>query len=129
MNSKELRIGNWVEWNGIVENKIRTPEVHQIGTISRNAVRFFDENSSSFRLYRIKPIPLTNEWILKLGFLYNSVISTYNLYIDSELRFILEMDVTKSVFKVYWRGIDIVHVHQLQNLYFALTQTELLLAI
>ena len=75
-----------------------------------------------------EPIPLTEEWLLKFGFnktneskdvewykLNNFEVSTYN---EGEV-----------VYFVYQHLVlrHIMNVHQLQNLYFALTGTELTL--
>jgi hypothetical protein len=69
---------------------------------------------------RFEPIPLTKEWLLELGFEYNGVIYEIDEYL---VRF------TSQFIVAYW--IDsgfmtkIKYVHQLQNLYFALTGQEL----
>jgi hypothetical protein len=80
-----------------------------------------------------KPIPLTEEWLLKLGFdkLENDIPTyfkcfgnlieddyeySFNIYVDSEQNYFIT---------VFGRKIIIKHVHQLQNLYHALTGEEL----
>ncbi len=78
-------------------------------------------------LKNCSPIPLTEEWLLKFGFeLVNGVYWT-------KFRISFEEDDEKG----YWNmtesfGGDLIsfcvsiqYVHQLQNLYFALTNTEL----
>jgi len=72
-----------------------------------------------------QPIPLTEEWLLNFGFKhirdnwYNTHVNgnTFNVYVFKDLRYRVEI-VSQSigVFK---------YVHQLQNLYFALTGEEL----
>jgi hypothetical protein len=80
-----------------------------------------------------KPIPLTQEWLVKLGFdkLKNDIPTyfkcfgnlieddyefSFNIYVDSEQNYFIT---------VFGRKIIIKHVHQLQNLYHALTGEEL----
>ena len=97
-----------------------------------------------------EPIPLTEEWLLKFGFenwglgsLFNNEYESYNRYVlfnvlDGTSNF--EIHYIKSTYgntedyqfviscdedeRLNW-GSDIKHVHQLQNLYFALTGKEL----
>lgn len=80
-----------------------------------------------------KPIPLTQEWLVKLGFdkLENDIPTyfkcfgnlieddyefSFNIYVDSEQNYFIT---------IFGRKIIIKHVHQLQNLYHALTGEEL----
>lgn len=66
------------------------------------------------------PIPLTEEWLMRLGF-----EKGYSLWINGS--FALEWgDFSKCwQFPAGERRIDIKFIHQLQNLYFALTGEEL----
>src|SRR5690606_25906266 len=67
-----------------------------------------------------KPIPLTEEWFLKLGFQFVGGWVNGKVLLDSLLY--VRDKRTEYVFE-YGEGsrITIQHVHQLQNLYFALT--------
>ena len=62
MDSKELRIGNYVYFKG-VEVDVFSIEKNPIDWERVNGVRC-EENYVS----AIKPIPLTEEWLLKFGF-------------------------------------------------------------
>jgi hypothetical protein len=67
---------------------------------------------------RLSGIPLTEEWLLKLGF-----EKTQGCFLKNGIRLLAIRDL-------YFRGsfpikTDIKFVHQLQNLYFALTNQEL----
>lgn len=82
---------------------------------------YFDSNIGE--IYQpFKPIPLTEEWLLKFGFeekygyIKNGVhLNTdYSLFIEDEIGF------------NEWTA-DCEYVHQLQNLYFALTGEELII--
>ena len=90
----------------------------------------------------IKPIPLTEEWLLKFGFKeikrythdFEEIIYGKSIIVGSENH--CETLTISMPFKVgfigdylsdqeYTLNIDIKHVNQLQNLYFALTNEEL----
>jgi hypothetical protein len=75
-----------------------------------------------------RPIPLTEEWLLKFGFevddhLMNPDDWPYVDYIKNEVR----ISEPNYSFAFYGRDneLEIKYVHQLQNLYFALTGEEL----
>jgi hypothetical protein len=102
MTRAELRIGNLIDRGdyhckvtGITEDGIMTEPINYEGE------RFVEQIT--------KPIPLTEEWLVKLN-------------PDKLL-------LTKDEFGIFiWINGDklyIKHVHQLQNLYFALTNREL----
>lgn len=72
---------------------------------------------------KFRPIKLTEEWLLKFGvyFGFNAYNNQYEIeYAIEEYHLRLNYDVGMSKFI----GV-IKYVHQLQNLYFALTNTEL----
>jgi hypothetical protein len=111
MKASELRIGNWL-YSGIAgQNFIAS--AHDIMNI------FFGHDGGA-----VQPIPLTKEWLLKFGlkYLQNACwelgsMRIYNL-----------SDETTSRFRITLAGHELViinYVHQLQNLYFALTGEEL----
>lgn len=77
------------------------------------------------------PIPITEDWLVKFGFekiSENSAGKRYGYVINdifsSDLTFIF-WKTTNQAGKFFRHGLEIKYVHQLQNLYFALTQTEL----
>lgn len=105
---EELRIGNWVMGdNGPVQ-------------IEPNSFQNIFNGS-----YDQDPIPLTEEWLAKFGFEYREMNLGYvkeategNIYISKKFTF--EFDG----FNIGMQR-EIQYVHQLQNLYFALTGEEL----
>src|SRR5690606_14147060 len=69
------------------------------------------------------PIPLTEEWLIKLGF--HEIFGVYAVY---------GREINLKLMDGYWdvsfqgKHVSLIkHVHQLQNLYFALTDQELTL--
>jgi hypothetical protein len=77
-------------------------------------------------LSHIEPIPLTEEWLLKLG-LNKIAIWTFSLHLVGNLELIYYSgEKGWSIgLKNYSDFSNLKYVHQLQNLYFALTRKEL----
>ena len=107
---EELRIGNWVSLN---KDLTRETKINP-------------DNFASYWADKFYPIPITEEILLKCGFeqygmqFRNKVLKFYSGYNDL---FNVE---------VYLMGVEpelpickIKHLHQLQNLYYALTGEEL----
>ena len=106
MKASELRIGNWVKRNGLVVqcDYMSAANCHGIPI-------------------QYEPIPITEEWLVRFGGKENNEEITiainrhlYISFIDSECELVTDDD---------FLIMDINHVHQLQNLYFALTGEEL----
>lgn len=125
MKSEELRIGNLVKISDIGTCEILGVMPNKIYYTPNKDKRLF-ENMYSMYCY-INPITLTGDWLLKFGFEKK----------DSQ-RYILQkgkkinIPVAKFKFEehITFEGlrsvpIDLLYVHQLQNLYFALTGQEL----
>ncbi len=119
MESKELRIGNYVY--DALEN------IHQITSIDNVDLGLL---GCSIELRFAKPIPLTEEWLLKFGFEYNDYYKNYKIKADIYYHSVKLDDGVWCYNNDYSDAgcyfiSEIEYVHQLQNLYFALTQTEL----
>jgi hypothetical protein len=114
MKATELRLGNYYQCindNGLYYDKVQEIKCNQFGLLSN-----YDGTN-----YEIcEPIILTKEWLLFFGF-----------------RFTILSDFTFNDFRIIDGGncfqllkgddlINIQYVHQLQNLYFALTNEELI---
>lgn len=119
MESRELRIGNYVEDNnGFVFNVV---SIHDDGTVycdfkeNEGDVWEFDKNNTC------KGIELTEEIILKCGF---DKQGFYFLNRNSALMQ-MEISLSRKCFISSLLTIEIKHIHQLQNLYYALTGEEL----
>ena len=114
MEATELRIGNWVIVN----------EECQIEAIVHDAV-CISTRFETYVLDDVKPIPLTEEWLIKFGFESNPYIDTYELYELDELKFILDIDKTRGKLDIHWKQVECKYVHSLQNLFHSLTGEEL----
>ena len=109
MKVSELRIGNWVQFK-----HTETPVRVDLGDFVM-AREYKDE-----RLDDYEPIPLTEEWLEKFGFEYS------NLNGDSGLWKIPPFQIYGKYNQfIYDYRLDVNYVHQLQNLYYALTGEEL----
>ncbi len=121
MEAKQYRIGNLV---------IET-DFNRIGTIkmiAKDRVQIKLEHSTLFCSFKIiKPIQLTEEWLLNFGFKHirnnwyniHACSNTFNVYLFNEIGYRVEI-VNQSI-------TVLKYLHELQNLYYALTGTELTL--
>ena len=105
MRAKALRIGNLIQKNGKI-HYTNNSTIRDIFHLSINDTDIFE------------PIPITEEWLLKCGF----VKDEYEMFVFNRKVIYKKNDNT---FHFYTCDIEIKHIHQLQNLYFALTGEEL----
>ena len=123
MKASELRIGNLVD----LGNRIA-----KISEIYHTACTVLDleETQDTIEDYeRTKPIPLTEEWLLKFGFELDIEDDGY-----SKGKYKVSVSDEGCIFFIYdsYYPIEICefkYIHQLQNIYFALTGEELILNI
>jgi len=120
LKNNELRIGNICQWS----------EFSKIGngqfTISLGNLPFVKD---------MNPIWLTDEWFIKFGFKrsggywYHYIDDYHYCFREGNKKWSFSIEYTDdhSVedFKKYFVSSGIEYVHQLQNLWFSLTQTEL----
>ena len=123
LSSQELRIGNYVEYGGVI-NKVYLLS-HLYFQVESTDIPTFTANKNR----AAQPIPLTEEWLFKFGF--KKVKSDYEEAETWDFYFgILYFDMANNSVKIngqYCLFNIPEHVHQLQNLYFALTGEELTL--
>lgn len=136
MNVKELRQGNLIF--GLYENEdceeIYKTECSFLGFNPFDNYIFVDSKSIGFdEFVGFEPITLTEEWLLKLGFSLITETSAgirygyvVNGIFNSDMTFIF-WKTTKEKGKFFRKDLELKYVHQLQNLYFALTGEELTL--
>lgn len=119
MKANELRIGNLILVDG---------EISEITGIKKSTV-FFSDGFQMFIAGGIEPIPLTEEWLQDFEFHYEGEFSIFGSSYTKggiELTYAKATDGIVILCKnVIGMNLFIDHVHQLQNLYFALTGEEL----
>lgn len=113
MKTSELRIGNYILYNGV---KITVSGIFG-NTIRYDDSKYHDSNSMGYEPYQ--PIPLTKEWLLKFGF-----NKRYKAFAKGDFTFI---ENSGMAYKLSIVDNMPKYVHQLQNLYFAMTGEELTL--
>ena len=133
MKASELRIGNLVYVTDNLTNLI-FKEITPINIHNLMHLTGWDKSPVDIEF---EPIPLTEEFLLKFGFEpINKHDNTFITYADWTHNYFLQLDVRKGDNKYLildnsfddlraFSMVDIEYVHQLQNLYFALTGNEL----
>ena len=126
MKANELRIGNWIH------NPVQGVDFKAC-VIALSEINFEDGNKIKDDKYRFQPIPLTFEWLKRFGF------QSDNFTDEDRTPFLrIDDDHGSRIIHVLLGGPTLVvfddnivshikYVHQLQNLYFALTGEELTL--
>jgi hypothetical protein len=144
MEIKELKIGNCLHYKN-------TNDIAIVELIHKKHFDCRDEYGSFTPNGNYQPIPLTEEWLLKFGFkkhgayefyfdilnyetsnFFDEHIEKTNLqfYIYNEHKIEVKIDIDATNVEGEFEGKTlflkhIQYVHQLQNLYFALTNEEL----
>jgi hypothetical protein len=134
MKAQELRIGNWI-YNGGIKSQVSYILLDDINCTIPDIEGVLNGD--------ITPIPLTEEWLLKLGFDKktlspgfhcsdfrhgNKLFRIYWPFIltpDRGSSIYLPSDTESDCYQAIINGIK--YVHQLQNIYYALTGNELCL--
>jgi hypothetical protein len=117
MEAKELRIGNYVNI-GLKSSDLITD--YDAITASGLMDLQVNKERSSF-IY--EPISLTQEWLLKFGFVLD--LDSHRTTYLSKHKITTYMQDGIFWCDILWDCLELKHVHQLQNLYFALTNEEL----
>ena len=119
MKATELRIGNYVNYECIA---LEIKEL--IYKIENGADIQVHQNHGFF-----KPITLTEQWLKDFGFKDNK--GALGGWLSADInkpfvhRLIIRSDFTYFTDLSSFTFIEVKYVHQLQNLYFALTEKEL----
>ena len=120
MKAKNYRIGNLVKYDN---------RVFEIDTIAKV---FPTLNTTEFGIGvvdwdNIKPIILTEKWLIKFGFEKQRFCAKKGIQCQYKKNKI-KLDISNSgIVYLSYKNTPLNSVHQLQNLYFALTQKELTL--
>lgn len=116
MEAKELMQGNYVLFHLKGEDNVIT-----VTDITKGYIGCDEATLLAFKY--IQPIPLTEDWLLKFGFVPLIQGTGFN---TTEIVIFNPSDDQPYYKFIYAKWtVRIYYVHQLQNLYFALTQTHL----
>ena len=116
MKPTELRIGNWIEWDD------DSHEQFKVETIDYSEPNYFVNGGL---LDDMLPIPLTEEWLLKFGAVKTFDNWQFTISVGAITLHFRRNNEWYSELGGIYLGSKIKYVHQLQNLYFALTGNEL----
>lgn len=133
---KELRIGNLVYIFNNREAEVTDVSRHGCWV---NLLEPEEMQSLSHKVNNISPIPLTEEWLVRLGWEWNERTNSYERTPNEKephgaARMHLEFRAINGSYKMFNYVLKAIiaeriwYVHQLQNLYFALTGKELIIA-
>jgi hypothetical protein len=126
MKHRELRLGN------LVENKLKKEIVEVVGIIEPQdliVVRKLGENDyTQVRPRELAPLQITEEWLMEAGF-HNDSYGNLTKIINNDLWICVgfkdhECTQLHSI-EVSYHIVNGEYVHDLQNLYFALTKNNL----
>ena len=125
MKATELRIGNyvWENYSGemiirsIIYNSPVTTHPKDNGSHTIHLSKTLKLPICGYDISAIKPIPITEEWLIKFGF---KKLGKDTFYLGA-----IKIHKRNRGFVIAKRYVDILYIHQLQNLYFALTGKEL----
>lgn len=128
MNANELMLGNLVF---LTKDNFKTKKVYELSSFD---IYKLDESNCQ----DIQPIPLTEKWLLDFGFeedschytdgkslFFHDIITTpqnFYLFYDEENNINLSIADDETTLS---EKLHLKYVHQLQNLYFALTGNPL----
>jgi hypothetical protein len=129
VRSNELRIGNWY-------NDKRIDRDFVVHGINERYIEHGDSDYSATSIVNARPIDLTEDWLKRMGFTIGDNItcndSFYEIAVGGSM---LSINPNNGVVWITRNSSSINnpacidYVHSLQNLYFALTGTELKLIL
>ena len=117
MKANDLRLGNWIKIISLdVETQVKGIELED---------KFYSiDTQYQFHgwMKNVEPIPLTEEWLMKFGFKKHKTDDRYITFAKANIN-INDGIVNLVGYPNFLNHIK--HVHQLQNIYHALTGKEL----
>ncbi len=130
MEISELRIGNLIIGNYYDDDddieKETICKVVTLDSVYMWEYRIYvesDQNIETFSAY--EPIPLTEEWLLKFGFTDEEDYLELEIHESLSIIYVGYLALMLDGVIIQINDVNSDKVHQLQNLYFALTGEEL----
>ena len=130
MKANELRIGNFVFDDENKPMKVARVETQECTDFNGNdefnvIIEHIDKNIGYYES-KINPIPLTEEWLKKFGFTREEFRGNIGKYRVFKKGLFVYNSNSKWWYNDRQLPNHIKYIHQLQNLYFALTNEELI---
>ena len=113
MKNTELRIGNYV--NAFGTNPGIVDELYKTHLYIK-----WTDSTVTYSYDELKPIPLTEDWLKKFGFKKSIYSTKEDTHWNNGEKAIKQRNGI-----IYLCDVEIKYIHQLQNLYFALTGKEM----
>ncbi len=120
INQNELRRGNL-----FIEKY--SQQIIPVLELLRNGSTVFDFDNGG-KIWQAEPLPITKEWLLKFGFNDKIWGGWLSIKINDEMSLAYYegfQGISFATSAIHGESEHIKYVHQLQNLYFALTGQEL----
>jgi len=117
MKASELMLGNYIQY--------LSGDIFQVSAVDFEII----EQVADY--LKPKPIPLNEEWLIKFGWIWNEECKSYEKYPNGDARMNLQwrdLSGSYTMFNYVLKALiaeRIYYVHQLQNLFYALTGEEL----
>lgn len=140
MKSNELRIGNWARFTAhdldyVSQVRGVSQYVDHLNNLTTSIMSRSDESNLDYSHTekQVNPIPITEQWLIDFGFKREEEDSCHWFEMDLAIIKLISNDIGKEgyseklefLFDFEFDKLRIEYVHQLQNLYFALTGEEL----
>ena len=127
MNTKELRVGNYVEVDGAIV---------EVGAICSDKedhieIKVSADKKNEINITKVKPVPLTGELLSKCCEFDNDGkhvigIDEHRHFLKIQNGYVILLNYKNEEMIHFW---DVQSLHQLQNLYYALKNKELTMDI
>lgn len=133
MNANELRLGNLVRYTP-PSNPYKAQDLKIKSFGSETAILSFGEETGIIaKVSQLEGIPLTEEWLLKLGYRFYKNKESGTLCLDYVGKLDIDFYEGKIQIKSRYEEYDLYRhlfgitcVHHIQNLYFALSGEDLI---
>jgi len=129
MKASELRIGNFLKWEDETHDIIKVIGINESKTTNDFLITYkelLSETKGQVYSFEFIPIPLTEDWLLKFGFEKRDGEIPENIdFVFKGFWIEQQSDVDDFICLNTEPFVSVEYVHQLQNLYYALTGEEL----
>lgn len=129
IEEKEIRSGNWFHHNEEWSNQSEGKGAHDF---QFDSIHWYWMHEGCLSLDNIEPIPLSEEWFVKLGFKNISGNENYEYWTIGENGYIAGEDLFHAKRQVGNENLFFInirysfkYVHEVQNIYHSLTGQEL----